>query len=141
MLESKKQKGRDPHPAPLLFSIILLLCVLMAACDPALAGSATPTFTPLQQRGQSLFRRTCGPCHSTIPGTVIVGPSLAGIADRADDRVPGLDARAYILQSIREPQAYVVEGFPKKGMPVDLAEQLSPEDIDAIVAYVLTLGE
>jgi hypothetical protein len=70
---------------------------------------------------------------------VIVGPSLAGVAVRAATRIKGLDAEAYIRNSIEVPNAYVVEGFPASIMPGDLKEQLPPEDIDAVVAFLLTL--
>jgi hypothetical protein len=70
---------------------------------------------------------------------VVVGPSLAGVATRAKTRKPELDAAAYLHNSIEEPGAYVVEGFADGLMPIDFAEQLTPEEIDALVAYLLTL--
>ena len=81
----------------------------------------------------------CSKCHETGNDSVMVGPSLSGLATRASERVPGMDARAYITQSILEPSAYVVEGFPDGLMPKMLAGELSKEDVEAVVAYLLTL--
>lgn len=86
-----------------------------------------------------MFSSYCARCHETGVDSVIVGPSLMGIATRASERVPGMDARAYIAQSILEPSAYMVEGFPDGLMPRELAEELTKEDVEAVVAYLLTL--
>ncbi len=80
----------------------------------------------------------CRVCHSIKPGERKVGPSLAGIATRAATRVPGLSAEEYISQSINDPSAYVVEGFPNAMLP-DMAQKLSAQEMDDIVAFLLTL--
>src|SRR5262245_855365 len=55
-------------------------------------GAATPqpaSTDPIAQ-GQSIFRQTppgCFACHSTAPGVNLVGPSLAGIATTAAQRI------------------------------------------------------
>lgn len=85
-----------------------------------------------------MFVQHCGACHSTLPDTVIVGPSLAGIATRAGQRVPDMDARLYLYASIYEPTDYVVDGF-EPVMPTDFAKQLTGEDLDAVVVYLQTL--
>ncbi len=81
----------------------------------------------------------CRLCHSLEPGNVLVGPSFAGVASRAATRVPGLSAEEYLRQSIIDPNAYVVEGFPAGQMFSNYAEVLTPEDIDNLVAFLLTL--
>jgi len=81
----------------------------------------------------------CHICHSLQPDVVIVGPSLAGIATRAAGRIPGMSAEEYIRQSILQPNAYVVPGFPSGVMPPDFSEILTPEQIDDLVAFLLTL--
>lgn len=98
------------------------------------------------QEGRRLFYEQvsgtnagCRICHSLQPGVVIVGPSLAGIATRAATRVPGLSAEEYIRQSILEPDAYVVPGFPPGQMVQNLGEILTPEQIDDLVAFLMTL--
>jgi hypothetical protein len=63
-----------------------------------------------------------------------VGPDLTAVAQRAETRVPGLDARAYIGQSLRQPSAYRVDGYSAV-MP-DL--KLTDEQIDSLSAFLLT---
>jgi hypothetical protein len=63
-----------------------------------------------------------------------VGPDLTAVADRAGTRVAGLDARAYIRQSLREPGAYRVDGYSAV-MP-DL--RLTDEQIDSLTAFLLS---
>jgi ferredoxin len=81
----------------------------------------------------------CRLCHSLDPGRVLVGPSFDGVATRAATRVPGLSAADYLRQSILDPEAYVVDGFPKGQMFSNYGEVLTPEDIDNLVAFLLTL--
>ncbi len=96
--------------------------------------------------GRSLyFERTlgvnagCRVCHSLRPDQVLVGPSLDGVATRAQTRVPGLTAEEYLDQSIRHPDAYVVEGFPSGVMLDNYEELLTDEQIGNLVAFLLTL--
>ncbi len=81
----------------------------------------------------------CGACHTLADAGAEgqVGPDLDGIGERAGERVPGMDAPAYIRQSILDPNANVVEGFPEGVMPQDFAERLSDEEINALVQYLL----
>jgi nitric oxide reductase subunit C len=96
--------------------------------------------------GEALFAQTiigsqagCATCHAVTPDTVIVGPSVAGIGTRAATTVPGLTAEEYIRQSILEPDAHVVEGFIPGLMVQVWQEQLSQEQLDNLVAYLLSL--
>ena len=66
----------------------------------------------------------------------MVGPGLAGVYDRAGTRT-SLDAEAYLVQSIREPSVYLVEGFAAL-MPA--FDQLSDQDIQDLIAYLKTLN-
>ncbi len=88
--------------------------------------------------GQALFTgnsiSVCTACHST-GDSKIVGPGLAGVYARAGNRT-SLDADAYIEQSVRDPQAFVVDGFPGV-MPS--FNQFSDEDVQNIIAYLKTL--
>ena len=72
-------------------------------------------------------------------GIKIVGPSLKHVGTNAQTRKPGLSASDYIHESIRTPNAYVVDGFSPNIMPPNFAELLQPGEIDALVAYLLTL--
>ncbi|RMF50249.1 MAG: hydrogenase iron-sulfur subunit [Anaerolineae bacterium] len=81
----------------------------------------------------------CRICHSLEPGVRLVGPSLAGVATRAATRVPGMSAEEYLRQSILEPDAYVVEGYPAGQMVPHLGDILSKEQVDDLVAFLMTL--
>lgn len=81
----------------------------------------------------------CQICHSLKPGVQLVGPSLAGVGTRAETRVPGMSAEAYLMQSLVKPDAYVVEGFQPGQMRPDLAEALTQQQLDDLVAFLLTL--
>jgi mono/diheme cytochrome c family protein len=117
--------------------LVILTIWLLAACGDGQALPTTPA-DPLAARGRQLFQQNCATCHATAAETVIVGPSLAGIADRAGGRVPGLAARDYIQQSILNPGAHVVAGFEDL-MPTTFGKSLTGEELDALTAYLLTL--
>ena len=119
-----------------LITVFLLLALV--ACSSQ-APSPTPTLLALESQGQIVFKSYCSNCHSTSSETVIVGPSLAGIATRGGDRIEGMDAQAYIRDSILNPNAYTVDGFPQGIMPLNMKDALSSEDLDAVVSYLLTL--
>jgi nitric oxide reductase subunit C len=104
--------------------------------------------------GQTLYNASppgCAACHSVAPGVNIVGPTLAGIAATAaarirspDYRGEARDAAAYIRESIVDPNAYVLKGVTfaagdRSLMPSDYGQSLKPEQVDQIVAYLLTL--
>ena len=86
--------------------------------------------------GAAFKSNGCSACHST--GTDrIVGPSLAGIGFRAARRT-NLPAVDYIRESITDPLAFIVEGFPPV-MPTTFAN-LPAEEVDNLIAYLLTLN-
>jgi hypothetical protein len=59
------------------------------------------------------------------------------LADHAGSRVPGEDAATYVHNSIVNPGAHVVEGYPAGVMPQDFATRMTPEEIDSIVNWLL----
>jgi ferredoxin/cytochrome c2 len=81
----------------------------------------------------------CRICHSLEPGRRLVGPSLAGVGTAAATRVPGMTAGEYLRQSIVDPDAYTVEGFQPGAMLPDIADKLSEQQLDDLVAFLLTL--
>lgn len=96
------------------------------------------------EAGQDLFRSSatgCSVCHSLDPGIELVGPSLAGIGVEAASRVAGVSAEEYLRESIVEPDAYVVDGYPSGQMLGIYEETLTDEEIDALVSFMLTLDE
>ena len=121
--------------------VFVFVCFTLVSCGQFMADPPpTPTTSPQILAGMALFSRECSRCHGLAAETVIVGPPLGGIADRARERVPGQDAAGYLLQSILAPDRYLVEGYENL-MPSDLGKKLTGEELDAIIAYLLTLHE
>ena len=103
--------------------------------QPPLQITSTPPPTPCAGCGEELFNAYgCTGCHSTGDNK-IVGPGLAGVYERASGRTP-LGAAAYIEQSVREPQAFVVDGFPKVMPSFD---RFSAGEVRDLIAYLKTL--
>lgn len=86
--------------------------------------------------GEELFTQTCAGCHGAQDGA---GPALTGMADRAATRVEGMSAEDYLHESIVDPSAHVVEGF-QDIMPKNYDEQFDDQQIDSLVAYIISAG-
>jgi mono/diheme cytochrome c family protein len=86
--------------------------------------------------GEELFTQTCAGCHGAQDGA---GPALTGMADRAATRVEGMSAEDYLHESIVDPSAHVVEGF-QDIMPKNYDEQFDDQQIDSLVAYIMSAG-
>ena len=84
----------------------------------------------------------CLTCH-TIGKTTgpFRFPDLAGVDVRAKTRVPGLSDVEYFAQSMYEPTAYVVAGFPPAMPPINQPPiGLTDKEILCVIAYLQTLG-
>jgi nitric oxide reductase subunit C len=127
-----------------------------SAVPGAVLGAPTPQAASQDpvELGRAAFSATppgCAACHSIAPGVNIVGPTLAGIPAVAaariaspDYRGTAKDAAGYIRESILDPNAHVLTGptYAAGGrslMPSDYGQTLKPEQVDHIVAYLLTL--
>ena len=96
----------------------------------------------MQQLGRTTFGSAgCGGCHTFTPaGTdAEIGPPLDNLA--ADAETAGVPLDEYIRQSIVDPNAVVVEGYQAGVMPTTFGDTLSPEELDALVAYLGSNGE
>ena len=96
----------------------------------------------VQELGRTTFGSAgCGGCHAFAPaGTdAEIGPSLDNLA--ADAEAAGVPLEEYIRQSIVDPNAEVVEGYQPGVMPTSYGETLSPEELDALVAYLGSNGK
>ncbi|WP_313148069.1 c-type cytochrome, partial [Diaphorobacter nitroreducens] len=93
----------------------------------------------------------CTACHSTAPGVNMAGPSLAGVKGRteallgsADYKGQAKDVAAYLHESIVSPSAHLVPGpmYSADGtsfMPTTYAKDLTAEQIDQLVAYLMSM--
>ena len=89
--------------------------------------------------GQIFLTMGCGACHTRteVGAKGTIGPSLDELPNVAGSREAGLDAAAYVEQSIVTPDAFVVPGFPPGLMPKTFSQRLTPDQIQALVHYLL----
>ncbi len=95
---------------------------------------------PLPELGQLTFNQSgCATCHS-LDGSAKVGPSFQGLFGR-QEKIINLGAvnvdENYLRESILEPQAKIVEGFPPS-MPT-FKGQLSDRRISGLIEYIKTI--
>lgn len=150
----------------LLIPAVIALLLVMAACGGAAAAPATPecylaqegrvvgafgadceppegvdveptpTFTPIPTGGGATDGRAliitygCATCHTleSIPQAQGKdGPELTDIGSLGAD---------FIRQSIVDPSAVITEGYPDGLMPQDFAQQMTAEELDAVVEFL-----
>jgi mono/diheme cytochrome c family protein len=85
---------------------------------------------------------TCIACHNlaadqTPTSRGPVGPNFGNLNENAANRVAGLSAEEYIHQSIVEPNAYIADNYPSGIMPQTFAQQMSEEEINAMVTWLI----
>ncbi len=119
--------------------------------EPSQAVSDNPV-----DLGNALFysaELACQACHSTRADVTLAGPSLAGLKARAEEILKdpsysgsATDVEGFIRESIVEPSVYLNPG-PNFStgpggislMPADYKTRLEAEQIDHLVAYLMTL--
>jgi mono/diheme cytochrome c family protein len=119
---------------------LLCLCSL-AVVLIAVSCTPEPVATDPIARGRQVYRTLgCASCHEASLSNLFrpVGPPLNEAGLVGGKRVPGTSAEDYLRQSITDPGAYLVPGYPDS-MPRSLAQDLSPEDLAALVAYLASL--
>ena len=129
--------------AVVVFGALTIVAFTAGGASTAASPSAvtgTPTGTG---GGADLFRaKGCVACHDGPDGAssdVDVGPNLNYLPAVASRRVAGLDAAAYVRQSIQEPQSFVVPGYEPGGDRMGLmpALGLTAGEVDALVAWLV----
>jgi mono/diheme cytochrome c family protein len=92
--------------------------------------------------GEELFhtKGTCEICHK-IGEKGTRAPDLAGVGARAAHRKPGYTAKQYLIESLLEPQVYLVEGYPPIMPKIDKPPiGLNRSELWALVAFLESLG-
>src|ERR671918_440590 len=83
----------------------------------------------------------CLTCHTIGKTGALRFPDLAGIGAKAKDRVPGLSDVEYLAQSLYEPTAFVVPGFPPAMPPINQPPiGLTDQEILCVIAALQMLG-
>jgi hypothetical protein len=99
-------------------------------------------------RGAALAQsRDCLGCHRNLPvgplyqpeGEPAIGARAAERIESPDYTGQAQDAEQYLLESIVDPEAYVVDGFPAGLMPDGFAVLLTRQQAADLIAYLLTL--
>ena len=110
-----------------VFGCIVIVSALVACGEP-------PATEPVARGRQVYQALDCGRCHQIAGAGARFGPDLTQIGTVAESRRPG-GAAEYLRASLLDPGSYVVPGFPDT-MPRGLARHLSPEDLEALLAYL-----
>ena len=134
---------------PIRLALLVTVAALIAACAASPPADTTPPNATTEiengttggsvSNGQQLFvSRSCGACHTIqgIQGAAgSVGPNLTNVASVAGQRKPGLTAEEYLRESIADPDAYVVQGYPSGVMP---KLPFNDQQVDDLVAFLMT---
>lgn len=92
-------------------------------------------------RGIMEGKGICLTCHTIGKTGALRFPDLAGIGSNAANRVPGMSDVEYLAQSMYDPTAFVVPGFPPAMPPVHQPPiGLSDQEILCVIASLQSLG-
>jgi hypothetical protein len=109
--------------------------------ETALGANVTTADMVKVGRGIMEGKGLCLTCHTIGKTGALRFPDLAGVDVRAKSRVPGLSDVEYFAQSLYEPTAYVVEGFPPAMPPMNQPPfGLTDQEILCVIAALQTLG-
>lgn len=129
----------------MLLLSLLVVTALVAACggDSAPSGGEEGAPAGDPAAGEKIFDEIAAPacftCHSLEPDVTLVGPSLATVGSVAGTRVAGVPAEDYLRKSVTAPDSHVVEGFAPGIMTNTYEAQLSEQQIEDLVAFMLGL--
>ena len=123
--------------------VITAVCIALAlaACGGSQAGGDP-------ELGEEIFRtrladepgrHACSNCHSLLEEKGPFGdPTLLGFSEDAGGRIEGMSAEEFLRESIVDPSAYVAEEYDDNVMPKVYGEILTEEEIDHLIAFLLT---
>ncbi|HLR13058.1 MAG TPA: cytochrome c [Burkholderiaceae bacterium] len=148
-------------PRPILVSGSSLPGADLSVAQQAGRGKELPPgATPVKEGndpvalGEAVFRSAtpaCNACHSIAPGVNMAGPTLAGLAERAEGIIDSTEYEGhattpeeFILESIVDPSIYLHPGemYSANGvsfMPDTYGDSLSDEELEHLVAYLASI--
>jgi mono/diheme cytochrome c family protein len=114
---------------------------------PTAEAAAADVVVGNAENGKVLFETfyaevsfACATCHRVDSEERLIGPGLLNIAERNESYGLGLTAAEYVHQSIVASNEFIVPDYPANLMPQTYAELFSEDEINDLVAYVLSLG-
>lgn len=124
--------------------ILLVLLVVLGACQPAQAARPDPTalpYTPVEIEpleiargdpalGAEVYEQYCASCHSVEEAVVLAGPSFFKAGSRLDFK--------FIKSSLENPHEYDSDPDSEEFMPEGIADQLDEEEFYSVIAYIRT---
>lgn len=123
----------------------LLLILVPASAALALLPATVLAAAPAAPNGQALFKTQCAMCHSTVPARNMLGPSLAGVANRKAGSAPGFAYSPAMKSAKLKWDRTTLDRFlaePKKTVPgtkMVYAGQKDAAKRAALVSYLGTL--
>jgi cytochrome c oxidase subunit 2 len=96
---------------------------------------------PVERGARWAKQYACAACHS-IDGSAVVGPTWKGLYGKQETLTDGTAVAvddAYLIRSVIDPNAQVVQGFNPGIMPQTLGEQLTQDQINDVIAYIKSL--
>ena len=104
-----------------------------------LTTAAKPSRDSMLEKGRLLVEKYgCGACHSQ-DGNNSLGPGWKGLYGRTEQLADGTSVlvdEAYLKESILDPKARLVQGYP----PIMVAYTLNDDELGALVALIKSLG-
>jgi len=95
---------------------------------------------PIAERGKKYFEtRACASCHNADNPAAKVGPSLYQLFGKEETMVDGSTVKVdenYLRESIMEPQAKHVKGFPNPSPMPSYQGQLSESELAALIEFI-----
>lgn len=142
------------RPRHLVLFIVGTIAVFVYICSAIPQIKSQPMVTEvaighspedLVVSGRAIFesdRAQCLTCHSLGEDPKARCPNQEGVGASAGERKPGHSAAEYLIESLYNPNAFVVAGYPKNQMtPVNKPPiTLSHDEILAVVAFLNSLG-
>ena len=104
-------------------------------------AAATVAAANPENGAKLIVSKTCSTCHTVtkVAGAVgTIGPKLDGVATRAATQVKGMDAEAYLKQSVEKPDAFLVPKFQNL-MPPTLRGTMTDAEFNDLIAFLKTL--
>lgn len=115
---------------------------LQSVVPEDLSFSGDVTAEELVAAGQTLFEAGgCADCHGSgtrAPNLLTDEAGTGQIGVRCASRVAGQDCKAYLFDSLVDPNAFQVDGYPP--IMADMSRTLSNEQLWALVAYLESQG-